>query len=111
MLKRIESSIVNNSVKDFSNEFSLEVSDYSDIELSDINNKLLAIAENKHDFFSITLNSTKMSIDNNIEIEVNLAYKNIDDKEGFQEDTKMILGINDNGSFYVAKIFFITNEQ
>ncbi|BEP28175.1 hypothetical protein [Helicovermis profundi] len=108
LLKRIDASVHTNNVVDFSKEFTLTDSDYSESELNDINTKLLLLIENKHDFFSYVVNSISKDNDNNIEVNVNFGYKNLDDTKGTSYDLKLTLANDEtDNTFFVTKVIFL----
>lgn len=111
MLKRMEIAINRNDTALFSDEFKLLMADYTDQQINDINTKLLAFVEEKHNFYFYELLDENVDENGKKVVIVRMGYKNLDDKEEINEYVQMLVELNEQGQMKVSKIFFLDEEQ
>lgn len=111
LLKRIEVAVLNSDIAGFSKEFKLYQSDYTDEQIKDINTRLLAFVEQKHDIYFSEIKDKNYNDDNNIEVIVKMGYKNMTDKADTHEFVRMVLSINEDLSYYVSRLYFLNDDE
>lgn len=111
MLKRMELAVTQNDTALYSAEFKLLMSDYTDGQINDINTKLLAFVEEKHNFYFYDILNENVDESDNKVIIVRMGYKNLDDAKETNEYVQMLVEPNEDGKMNVSKIFFLNEEE
>lgn len=111
MLKRMEVAINQNDTASFSEEFKLLMSDYTESQINDINTKLLAFVEEKHNFYFYEVLNENLDSEGNRFIIVRMGYKNLDEADETNEYVQMLVEENEDGNMNVYKIYFLNEDQ
>ncbi|MGB3368273.1 MAG: hypothetical protein WBA54_12335 [Acidaminobacteraceae bacterium] len=111
MLKRMELAVNQSDAALYSEEFKLVFSDYTESQVNDIDTKLLAFVEEKHNFYFYDILNENVDEVGNKVIIVKMGYKNLDEKDETNEYVQMLVEPNVDGKMNISKIFFLNEDE
>jgi len=111
MLKRMELAVTQSDAALYSAEFKLVFSDYTESQVNDIDTKLLAFVEEKHNFYFYDVLNENVDEAGNKVIIVKMGYKNLDETDETNEYVQMLVEPNADGKMNISKIFFLNEDE